>query len=176
MKISKKYLIFYSVIILIATLFLLFLVVIKFNDPNLPDWIMAIGYLFFAASIFSFLRNLKSIRVTENGVQIRRSIFQKVSVDKADILKIEEGEFWYRGSSNSQIVYAGYYLSINTLTKNYKTTSLNEPSYDSLRKEVKENFGKLVTLDKNYRGDRLSWWYVILMLLPSVWLLVEIVV
>lgn len=175
MRISKKYIIINSVIILLTSLFLIFLLVFKHNDPRLPDWILAVGYFFFGASILSFIWNLKSVQITEKGIQINRVIFPDIIIDKDNIIEIEESRFKYRGEHNSQTVYNGYYLTISLEDKKYKTSSLNEPNYHELRKELKETYGQLVKLDKEYRGDSMNWFYIIIMLLPAGYLFVEII-
>jgi hypothetical protein len=175
MKISKKYIILNSVIILLTSLFLIFLLVFKHNDPNLPDWILTIGYLFFAASILSFIWNLKSVQITQNGIQINRVVFPNIIIDKDNIIEIEESRFKYRGEHNSQTVYNGYYLTVSSNKKKYKTSSLNEPNYYELRKALKETYGQLVKLDKDYKGDSMNWFYIIIMLLPAGYLFVEII-
>ena len=119
MKISKNYIILYSVIILLTSLFLIFLLVFKHNEPNIPDWILSIGYLFFAASIISCIWNLKSVQITENGIQINRTILPNIIIDKDDIVEIEENRFKYRGEHNTQTVYNGYYLTISSKKKTF---------------------------------------------------------
>jgi len=175
MKISKNYIILNSVIILLTSLFLIFLLTIKHNDPKLPDWILMVGYLFFGASIFSFIWNLKSVQITEKGIQINRLLFPNIIIDKENIIEIEESRFRYRGESNSQTVYNGYYLTIDSKNKKYKTSSLNEPNYDELRKVLKETYGQLTKLDKDYRGDSMNWFYIVIMLLPAAYLFVELI-
>lgn len=175
MRISKNYIILHSVILLLTSLFLVFLLVLKRNDPNLPNWIIAIGYLFFTGSILSFIRNLKFIQITENGIQINRLLLPSIIIDKEDIIKIEESSFKYKGSYNSQSVYDGYYLTISSKRRKYKTSSLNDPKYNELRKKLKKTYGQLVNLEKDYKEGRMNWFYIIIMLLPAVYLFAEII-
>lgn len=175
MRISKNYIIINSVILLLTSLFLIFLLVFRHSDPNLPDWILAVGYLFFLASVFSIIWNLKSIQITESGIQINRLLLPNIIIKKEDIIKIEESRFRYRGESSSQTVYNGYYLTISLKKRKYKTSSLNEPDYFEIRRKLNRAFGQIVDLDKDYKGDSINWFYIIIMLLPAGYLLIEII-
>lgn len=98
-----------------------------------------------------------------------------ILIQKDEIIEIEESRFRYRGARNSQTVYNGYYLNFRIPNKNYVTSSLNEPDYNSLRKTIHRTFGEIVKLDKDYKGASINWLYVSIMLVPAGYMLVEII-
>jgi hypothetical protein len=175
MKISRNYLILYSVVILLTSLFLLFILVVKNNYTYFPIWILTLGHVLFFGSILSFLRNLKSVQIKDNEIQISRLILPNIIIKKENIIEIRESQFYYRGDQNSHKVYEGYYLIISTEKKKYKTSSLNESNYSELRNTLKRVYGKRVILEKFYTGESINWFYIFIMLLPAGYLLVEII-
>lgn len=174
MKIGKNYIILNGVIVLLTTFFLIFLLLYKHNDPRLDDWIVGVGWFFFGLATVSSVWNFKSTHLTDREILIKRLFRPTVVIKQTDIVEIKEGTFKYRGSSASSTVYSGYYLEFVTENKSYKTTSLNESSYNELRKSLKSIYKGLAKLDSDYRGESFNWFYVLILIVPSLFLVIQI--
>ena len=174
MKVGRNYIILNGVIVLLTSLFLIFLLLYKHNDPRLDDWIVGVGWFFFGLAVISFIWNFKSTHVADEEIVIKRLFRPTIVIKQTDIVEIKEGTFKYRGSSASSTVYSGYYLEFVTQNKSYKTTSLNESTYNELRKSLKNIYRGLAKLDSDYRGDSFNWFYILILLAPSLFFVIQI--
>ena len=175
MKTSRNYIIIYSLIISLTTTFAVFIMLLEMSDPNFPEWITALSLFFFTISIFSFIWNFKNLRVNENEIRLKRLLRPDLVIPLSEIEIIEETDFRYRGESNSSNVYKGNYLTIRTKAKVIKTTSLNEPDYEILRDKLKTELGQKVKLTEKFNGDRLNWFLLAVMTIPTIYLLTQII-
>ncbi len=175
MKTSRNYIIIYSLIIALTTTFAVFILLFELSAPTFPKWITALSLFFLTISIFSFIWNFKNLRVNKNEIRLKRLLRPDLVIPLSEIEIIEESEFRYRGERNSSNVYKGHYLTIRTKTKVIKTTSLNEPDYKILRDKLKTELGQKVILTEKFKGDRLNWFLLAVMTIPTIYLLTQII-
>jgi len=175
MKISRNYIIVYSVIILLTASFTVFLLLYQLTDPNFPIWLTGTGIFFWIVSIFSFLWNFKSLKIEQDKICLNRLVLPDIELSFQEIEEIEETDFRYTGASSTSTVYKGYHLTIKTSDRKIKTSSLNEPDYNLLRETLKMRLGHKVKLTGDYRGETLNWFLLAIMLIPSIYLVIKII-
>ena len=173
MKINSKYIIINCSVILLAFTFVLFIQVFAGKNPNFPSWIITLSFIFLLISIYSFIKNYKSLKI-ENNILVIHSIFRankKIPIDS--VISIEESTFYYGGRNS--ILYEGYFLEIKSENKKFKTTSLNEKEYTELRNNLKKQLKGKVSLLNNYKGEKMRWIYLVILNLPTIYLIYKII-
>mgnify|MGYP001045476546 CR=1 FL=1 len=175
MKTSQNYIIINFLIISLTSTFAIFILLFEISDPNFPEWITVLSLFFFGLSLFSFIRNFKNLKIGENEIQLKRLFRRDLVLSFTEIEQIEETDFRYRGESFSSNIYKGHYLTIKTESKKVRTTSLNEPDYENLRESLKKELGQKVKLTEKYHRDRLNWFLLATMTIPTIYLWTQII-
>ncbi|AEV31346.1 hypothetical protein Oweho_0325 [Owenweeksia hongkongensis DSM 17368] len=174
MKISRTYILIYSILIFSTLAFAVFVLMLQLSDSNFPYWMSAVSLSFVVVSIGSFVRNFRTIKIEQDNIILKRLYRADRKFHFSEIENIKEGTFRYRGSSPTSNLYEGYFLTIKTKSQKIRTTSLNEPEYKQLRKNLKARLQKKVKLDEKYRGDNLNQFLLIIICLPGIYLLFKI--
>jgi len=175
MKTSQNYIIINSLIIALTSTFAVFILLFEISDPNFPLWITVLSLLFFVLSVFSFVWNFKNLEIGNNEIRLKRLFRPDLIFSFSEIETVEETDFRYRGESPSSNVYKGHFLTIKTKTKKVKTSSLNEPDYLSIRENLKRELGQKVKLTEKFQRDKLNWFLLAVMTIPTIYLLTQII-
>ena len=155
--------------------FAIFIMLFEISDPKFPLWITLLSLLFLVLSVFSFLWNFKNLEIGNNEIRLKRLFRPDLIFSFSEIEKIEETDFRYRGESFSSSVYKGHFLTIKTKTKKIRTSSLNEPDYLSIRESLKRVLGQKVKLTEKFKRDRMNWFLLAVMIIPTIYLLIQII-
>jgi 23S rRNA A2030 N6-methylase RlmJ len=95
----------------------------------------------------------------------------KIYIDS--VISIEESTFYYGGRNS--ILYEGCFLEIKSEKGKFKTTSLNEKEYAELRNNLKEKLKGKVRLIDHYQGEKMRWIYLVILNLPTIYLIYKII-